>query len=157
MPSPNGNGTEDLHAMKETVAGVLKEDGTLGKIQAELRAAVYFAMEAANSGISNAATEPSPLATNDGRLTIELIREFLAYFELSCTDNVLVSEAGQQNVGPINREALGGALAVDTGPNAGPLLFGLVGRMFAEDSASEDLPMDSISMLGTPATPFGDF
>ena len=43
------------------VAGVLKEDGTLGKIQAELRAAVYFAMEAANSGISNAATEPSPL------------------------------------------------------------------------------------------------
>lgn len=51
-------------------------------------------------------------ATNDGRLTIELIREFLAYFELSCTDNVLVSEAGQQNVGPINREALGGALAV---------------------------------------------
>ena len=43
------------------VAGVLKEDGTLGKIQAELRAAVYFAMEAANSGISNVATEPSPL------------------------------------------------------------------------------------------------
>ena len=157
------------------VAGALKEDGTLGKIQAELRAAVYFAMEAANTG--NTSTEPSPLGkfekmrqsfereressgsallanqfvcrsrrvcshvlanthsppppfsyyfflssvhpglrsfalTNDGRFTIELVREFLAYFDLSCTDNVLVSEAGQQNAMPINRGGLGEALAV---------------------------------------------
>ena len=51
-------------------------------------------------------------STNDGRLTIELVREFLAYFELSCTDNVLVSEAGQQNAKPVNRQAIGAALAV---------------------------------------------
>ena len=50
--------------------------------------------------------------TNDGRFTIELVREFLAYFDLSCTDNVLVSEAGQQNAMPINRGGLGEALAV---------------------------------------------
>eukprot|EP00037_Helgoeca_nana_P031718 m.408487 g.408487 ORF g.408487 m.408487 type:complete len:286 (+) comp28451_c0_seq4:207-1064(+) len=92
-----------LAEIKDKVAQSLVKKGILPKLQAEVRAAVFHDLKEQGYTIKNN-PQREPARTNarltefaettDGRLVLNLVREFLEHFELGFTDSVLVPEAG---------------------------------------------------------------
>eukprot|EP00041_Stephanoeca_diplocostata_P021671 m.508642 g.508642 ORF g.508642 m.508642 type:complete len:485 (-) comp21883_c0_seq4:2216-3670(-) len=96
------SGSEDIADLKKSMSDVLWEKGILGKLQAELRASVFLALEDNGYDTSGDGRMQPPKThpqltkfadTDIGRLVIDLVRDFLRCFELEFTDNVLVPEA----------------------------------------------------------------
>mmetsp|Transcript_6454 Transcript_6454/g.10027 ORF Transcript_6454/g.10027 Transcript_6454/m.10027 type:complete len:440 (-) Transcript_6454:797-2116(-) len=82
--------------IKEIVTRTLEAKGVLGKIKAELRASVFTAIDEQEkvSGVylENPLVQKL-LSSHEGRVAVDLIREFLEFYELDYTLSVLVPEA----------------------------------------------------------------
>jgi len=90
------DGDDDDTELRDIVANVLRENGVLGAIKAQLRSSVYLALDDGKelrkkSSQVNHSLQ-SYLKTSDGRLVAHLVREFLAFFDLRHTLSVFDPE-----------------------------------------------------------------
>ncbi|CAH1118926.1 unnamed protein product [Phaedon cochleariae] len=79
--------TDLLEAIKDS----LQREGTLGRVNGEIRAAV---MSVLNRNFEN--SEP-PKVPEETKLINELLREYLAWNGYLYTEQILVAESGQKN------------------------------------------------------------
>ncbi|XP_029450089.1 C-C chemokine receptor type 6 isoform X3 [Rhinatrema bivittatum] len=132
---------EEDTELRDLLVQTLENSGTLNKIKAELRAAVFLALEEQEK-IEN----KTPLAneslkkflnTKDGRLVSSLVKEFLQFFNLDFTLAVFQPETSIPNK-PEDRENL----ALDLGivetesTKTGPLLLEVIKRCHQKDKGS---------------------
>ncbi|XP_028904998.2 centrosomal protein 43 isoform X2 [Ornithorhynchus anatinus] len=119
--------------LRDLLVQTLENSGVLSRIKAELRAAVFLALEEQEK-IENKAPLVNEsltkfLSTKDGRLAASLVAEFLQFFNLDFTLAVFQSEANTfhglearadlaQNLGVVEVEGTGG----------GPLLLEVIRR-----------------------------
>ncbi|KAJ3118672.1 FGFR1 oncoprotein partner [Nowakowskiella sp. JEL0407] len=115
--------------LKNLVANALESRGVLGKIKAELRAAVFLVLQEAQTDVKS----QLPLESNsqfksvaetvEGCLALELIREFLQYFELDNTLAVFVPEANLPPTPLLSHEEICNALLpTNKSPNSQNLI-----------------------------------
>ena len=97
--------TEEDTELRDLVATTLSNAGILGKIKAQLRANVYFALEEGDGVkqksklVNNKLTDF--LSTTNGRLVASLVREFLEFFDLNFTMAVFDPETNIGKEAPI--------------------------------------------------------
>ncbi len=102
---------EDDTELRDLVATTLQSCGVLGKIKAQLRSNVYLALEGEDE-LKQKSTHLNPKLddfanTSEGRLVMQLIREFLTFFNLDFTQSVFEPEAMEgRHVSSRNREKL---------------------------------------------------
>ncbi|KAH3731772.1 FGFR1 oncogene partner [Pelomyxa schiedti] len=106
--------------LREAVIKTLESKGVLNTMRAQLRAHVYSAMSDVNElpNVNNP-TLQRVLETSDGKLCLQLVREFLAFCKLEHTLSVFVPECNLQTSRLLSREDLSeqlhlGAAGVDT-------------------------------------------
>ncbi|EKX52049.1 hypothetical protein GUITHDRAFT_101957 [Guillardia theta CCMP2712] len=80
-----------LDELKELVKGSLQQNGVLASLKAQLRAAVFKVVndEAGSSRSKSSAI----MESTEGALAVDLIREFMEFYELHSTISVLLPEA----------------------------------------------------------------
>jgi len=102
---------EDETELRDLVTAALQTSGVLGKIKAQLRSNVYLAIEG-DPELKKKSKHVNPKldkfsATSEGRLALQLIREFLVFFGLDYTLMVFEPEALEgRNVTFRDREKL---------------------------------------------------
>ena len=102
---------EDETELRDLVTAALQTSGVLGKIKAQLRSNVYLAIEG-DPELKKKSKHVNPKldkfsATSEGRLALQLIREFLVFFGLDYTLMVFEPEALEgRNVTYRDREKL---------------------------------------------------
>ena len=82
-------------ALPSPALPALEAKGVLGKIRAELRAAIFTAIDEQerSAGVHLANEEVQRMTqTPEGRLVTNLVREFLAFYDLDCTLSVFLPE-----------------------------------------------------------------
>ncbi|XP_065917662.1 centrosomal protein 43-like [Dysidea avara] len=82
--------------LKELVAKTLEEKGVLGKVKAQLRASVFLALQEQDTSTKfplNNEKIRSFISSQEGKLTVSLVMEFLDYFELDSSKAVFEVEA----------------------------------------------------------------
>ena len=101
--SLTGTLTEELEEeeedteLRDLVTNVLKQKGILGQMKAELRSNVYLSLDSGHqikSTSSRSALDTFLSGSSDGRLLLQLVREFLAFFDLKFSLSVFEPEAG---------------------------------------------------------------
>ncbi|XP_054135399.1 centrosomal protein 43 [Melozone crissalis] len=123
--------TEEDTELRDLLVQTLESSGVLNKIKAELRAAVFLALEEQEK-VENKAplvneSLKSFLGTKDGRLVAGLVAEFLRFFNLDFTLAVFQPESSTLN-GLDGRENLARDLGImeAEGTVGGPLLLEVV-------------------------------
>ncbi|NXL27218.1 FR1OP protein, partial [Glaucidium brasilianum] len=123
--------TEEDTELRDLLVQTLESSGVLNKIKAELRAAVFLALEEQEK-VENKAplvneSLKSFLGTKDGRLVAGLVAEFLRFFNLDFTLAVFQPESSTVN-GLDGRENLARDLGITEaeGTVGGPLLLEVV-------------------------------
>ncbi|NXK59864.1 FR1OP protein, partial [Sylvietta virens] len=123
--------TEEDTELRDLLVQTLESSGVLNKIKAELRAAVFLALEEQEK-VENKAplvneSLKSFLGTKDGRLVAGLVAEFLRFFNLDFTLAVFQPESSTLN-GLDGRENLARDLGITEaeGVMGGPLLLEVV-------------------------------
>ncbi|NXN08325.1 FR1OP protein, partial [Indicator maculatus] len=123
--------TEEDTELRDLLVQTLESSGVLNKIKAELRAAVFLALEEQEkvenkTPLVNESLR-SFLGTKDGRLVAGLVAEFLRFFNLDFTLAVFQPESSTQN-GLDGRENLARDLGIieAEGTVGGPLLLEVV-------------------------------
>ncbi|NXV88768.1 FR1OP protein, partial [Calonectris borealis] len=123
--------TEEDTELRDLLVQTLESSGVLNKIKAELRAAVFLALEEQEkvenkTPLVNESLK-SFLGTKDGRLVAGLVAEFLRFFNLDFTLAVFQPESSTLN-GLDGRENLARDLGITEaeGPVGGPLLLEVV-------------------------------
>lgn len=89
-------GDEDTE-LRDLVTQTLENNGLLGKIQAQLRAGVFLALEDTdkkNRKVHHNKRLQQFLATKDGLLAAGIVQEFLEFFQLDYTSVVFEPECG---------------------------------------------------------------
>lgn len=120
----------ELNALKALVQDALSQKGVLGKIKAELRASVFSVLHEQEIGTGKAYLEnqklAAALATREGQIAVDLIREFLEFFNLEHTLAVFLPEANlpEKYAG---REKLANELRISQNRQQ-PLLLGIVAQ-----------------------------
>ena len=102
---------DDDTELRDLVSSTLQSSGVLGKIKAELRSNVYLAIEGEQDLKNKSRHVNSKLdnytSTSEGRLALQLIREFLQFFGLDYSLLVFEPEAFEgRNVTLRDRENL---------------------------------------------------
>lgn len=108
---------EDLKAvLKET----LESKGVLNDIRSKIRAEIFTALDSENTG--------KPKLSNENMIINEMIREYLEYNKYYNTLSVLVTESGQPEEPPFDREYLHKKFSITSSKSSGkvPLLYGKV-------------------------------
>mmetsp|Transcript_12588 Transcript_12588/g.30905 ORF Transcript_12588/g.30905 Transcript_12588/m.30905 type:complete len:398 (-) Transcript_12588:382-1575(-) len=118
--------SQHIDELKELVKASLAQTGVLSNIKAQLRAAVF---KVVNADEGEPPKPPSGkaaelLATSEGALAADLVREFLEYYELQSSLAVLVPEANLDDSFP-GRGALADRLGLGDKENR-PLLVELL-------------------------------
>ncbi|GAB0186979.1 centrosomal protein 43 [Grus japonensis] len=123
--------TEEDTELRDLLVQTLESSGVLNKIKAELRAAVFLALEEQEkvenkTPLVNESLK-SFLGTKDGRLVAGLVAEFLRFFNLDFTLAVFQPESSTLN-GLDGRENLARDLGIieAEGTVSGPLLLEVV-------------------------------
>ncbi|NXA53132.1 FR1OP protein, partial [Nothocercus julius] len=146
-----GAAAEEDTELRDLLVQTLESTGVLNKIKAELRAAVFLALEEqekvenktplVNESLKNF------LSTKDGRLVAGLVAEFLHYFNLDFTLAVFQPESSTLN-GLDGRENLARDLGIieAEGTVGGPLLLEVVRKCQQKkiSSAGEVILSDSV-------------
>ncbi|NWJ08962.1 FR1OP protein, partial [Crypturellus undulatus] len=149
-----GAAAEEDTELRDLLVQTLESTGVLNKIKAELRAAVFLALEEqekvenktplVNESLKNF------LSTKDGRLVAGLVAEFLRYFNLDFTLAVFQPESSTLN-GLDGRENLARDLGIieAEGTVGGPLLLELVRKCQQKkiSSTEEVILSDSVCPL----------
>ncbi|XP_076190093.1 centrosomal protein 43 isoform X1 [Aptenodytes patagonicus] len=147
--------TEEDTELRDLLVQTLESSGVLNKIKAELRAAVFLALEEQEkvenkTPLVNESLK-SFLGTKDGRLVAGLVAEFLRFFNLDFTLAVFQPESSTLN-GLDGRENLArdlGIIEVE-GTVGGPLLLEVVRKCQQKKiSGSEVAPVLSDSLCPT--------
>ena len=73
---------EDDHELRDLVCGVLERNGVLAKVKAQLRAHVYLSLEEGDAHRGDGSALKASLGTTEGRLMANLVREYLAFYDL---------------------------------------------------------------------------
>ncbi|XP_065587196.1 centrosomal protein 43 [Cyrtonyx montezumae] len=121
---------EEDTELRDLLVQTLESSGVLNKIKAELRAAVFLALEEQEK-VENKAPLVNEslknfLSTKDGRLVAGLVAEFLRFFNLDFTLAVFQPESSTLN-GLDDRENLARDLGItEEGTVGGPLLLDVV-------------------------------
>ncbi|XP_058023898.1 centrosomal protein 43 isoform X2 [Ahaetulla prasina] len=125
--------TEEDTELRDLLVQTLETSGVLNKIKAELRAAVFLALEEQEkvenkTPLVNESLKKF-LSTKDGRLVASLVAEFLQFFNLDFTLAVFQPESSTSN-GLEPRESLAQDLGIlePKAPVDGPLLLEVVRR-----------------------------
>eukprot|EP00117_Sycon_ciliatum_P010943 scpid68086/ scgid12619/ FGFR1 oncogene partner len=115
--------------LRNLVARTLETQGVLGKIRAELRAAVFLALDeqgALESPLVNKSLT-SFLSSENGMLVMDLVQEFLNFFHLDYTYNVLQPETGCKGMALPDRTVLAEKLSLsETATSANEPLLSLL-------------------------------
>eukprot|EP00039_Didymoeca_costata_P014811 m.244297 g.244297 ORF g.244297 m.244297 type:complete len:264 (+) comp16103_c0_seq12:18-809(+) len=105
--------TAHISEMKNLVAETLRRNGTLSRIQAELRAAVYFTLDPNQNFESSERSHPSPLVkenflrfaeTDECHVILGLIQDFLSFYGLINSEKVFASECSTENFRRLDRK-----------------------------------------------------
>ncbi|XP_051471239.1 centrosomal protein 43 [Apus apus] len=147
--------TEEDTELRDLLVQTLESSGVLNKIKAELRAAVFLALEEQEkvenkTPLVNESLK-SFLGTKDGRLVAGLVAEFLRFFNLDFTLAVFQPESSTLN-GLDDRENLAQDLGIGEpeGTASGPLLLELVRKCQRKKiSGSGEGPVLSDSLCPT--------
>ena len=94
-PSSHSPHPPPCPALSSPALPALEAKGVLGKIRAELRAAIFTAIDEQerSAGVHLANEEVQRMTqTPEGRLVTNLVREFLAFYDLDCTLSVFLPE-----------------------------------------------------------------
>ena len=118
--------TKKLMASLDDLKGVLRETleqkGVLNEVKAKIRAEIFTALDAENTG--------RPQLSNENMIINEMIREYLEYNKYYNTVSVLVTETGQPVEPPFDREYLNRNFGISsqqkTNKPSMPLLYDLV-------------------------------
>ncbi|XP_065257658.1 centrosomal protein 43 isoform X1 [Emys orbicularis] len=152
---------EEDTELRDLLVQTLESSGVLNKIKAELRAAVFLALEEQEkvenkTPLVNESLKKF-LSTKDGRLVAGLVAEFLQFFNLDFTLAVFQPESSTLN-GLEGRENLARDLGITEaeGTVGGPLLLEVVRRCQQKkgSSSGEVAPVLS-DMRSSPKSPDG--
>ncbi|KAL8185967.1 UNVERIFIED_CONTAM: FGFR1 oncoprotein partner [Gekko kuhli] len=136
-------GTEEDTELRDLLVQTLESSGVLNKIKAELRAAVFLALEEQEKVENKTPLVNESLKkflnTKDGRLVAGLVTEFLQFFNLDFTLAVFQPESSTLN-GLEAREGLAQDLGIieAEGTVDGPLLLEVVRRCQQKKGASNN-------------------
>ncbi|XP_030064955.1 centrosomal protein 43 isoform X2 [Microcaecilia unicolor] len=148
---------EEDTELRDLLVQTLENSGVLNKIKAELRAAVFLALEEQEK-IENKTPLVNEslkkfLNTKDGRLVSSLIMEFLQFFNLDFTLAVFQPETSTSNR-PEDRENLANDLGIVETENTktGPLLLEVIKRCHQKDKvfSNGDVPHDISDIVYSP-------
>ncbi|XP_061234761.1 centrosomal protein 43 [Neopsephotus bourkii] len=147
--------TEEDTELRDLLVQTLESSGVLNKIKAELRAAVFLALEEQEK-VENKAPLVNEslktfLGTKDGRLVAGLVAEFLHFFNLDFTLAVFQPESSTLN-GLDGRENLARDLGIteEGGTVGGPLLLEVVRKCQKNISSNGEVaPVLSDSLCPT--------
>ena len=136
-----------MDELKGLISETLESRGVLNKIRAELRRAVWLAVneqeEQTNSALIHNKT--AALQENEAdKLVLELIHEYLEFYELDYTLNVFESEAKFKNVNTSRRKIAENMNLQDNNTNK-PLLYELIQNRSNNSSASTSNSANSLS------------
>ena len=111
-----------LDDLKGVLRETLEQKGVLNEVKAKIRAEIFTALDAENTG--------RPQLSNENMIINEMIREYLEYNKYYNTASVLVTETGQPVEPPFDREYLNRNFGISSQqktnkPNM-PLLYDLV-------------------------------
>ncbi|EKX45240.1 hypothetical protein GUITHDRAFT_71548 [Guillardia theta CCMP2712] len=114
-----------LEELKDALRDTLAARGTLGDIQARIRAEIFNALEESE--------EAKPALSHENLIINELIREYLEYNHYKHTLSVLVPETGQP-IEKINRTFLVQELGMreDSNSRQLPVLYNILARLKQE-------------------------
>nr|XP_002125932.1 FGFR1 oncogene partner [Ciona intestinalis] len=92
---------DDDTELRDLLVQTLDKNGVLGKIKAELRASVFLALDSSEqnkykSGLANTKLQ-NFLATEDGKICLNVVKDFLEHFNLDYTSSVLGPETNSTN------------------------------------------------------------
>ncbi|NXP13683.1 FR1OP protein, partial [Thinocorus orbignyianus] len=146
--------TEEDTELRDLLVQTLESSGVLNKIKAELRAAVFLALEEQEK-VENKAplvneSLKSFLGTKDGRLVAGLVAEFLRFFNLDFTLAVFQPESSTLN-GLDGRENLARDLGITEaeGTVGGPLLLEVVKKCQQKKTSGSEEVILSDSLCPT--------
>lgn len=153
---------EEDTELRDLLVQTLENSGVLNRIKAELRAAVFLALEEQEK-IENKTPLVNEslkkfLNTKDGRLVASLVAEFLQFFNLDFTLAVFQPEASTfQGLDGRDELARDLGIAVAEGAGAGPLLLEVIRRcqQKGEGPAGGQGALDAAAGHPPPAPPEG--
>ena len=115
----------NLDELKQIVTKSLESKGILGKIRARLRMHVFEAIDGEEENKLVNERLQSIESTVEKKIALNLVREFLQYYQLDYTASVLKAEAQLTDKNEVNRELLSKNTATDITSN-GPLLENII-------------------------------
>ena len=125
-----------LDDLKGVLRETLEQRGVLNDVKAKIRAEIFTALDADNAG--------KPQLSNENMIINEMIREYLEYNKYYNSASVLVTETGQPNEPPFDREFLHRKFGISsrTGgtsnkPNV-PVLYELLFGLKPETAAANE-------------------
>ena len=121
--------------MKNVLRDTLEQKGVLNKIKAEIRAEIFTALDSENAG--------KPQLSNENMIINEMIREYLEYNKYHNAASVLVTETGQPNEPPFDRQYLQKKFGISSTHKGKrgeqlPLLYDLVFGLKPEQDEEEE-------------------
>uniref|UniRef100_A0A5K4FC28 LisH domain-containing protein n=1 Tax=Schistosoma mansoni TaxID=6183 RepID=A0A5K4FC28_SCHMA len=121
-------GDEEIN-LKEALIRSLNEEGILPKLEAQLKAAVYLALEKHNYAegipLSNQSIR-SLWSTEDGLIIASLLVDFMNMMKLENTLNVLMDEAQMKHLELLDRDKLMAILPTERNSSNSPVLLNLI-------------------------------
>ncbi|CAH8641805.1 unnamed protein product [Schistosoma mattheei] len=121
-------GDEEIN-LKEALIKSLNEEGILPRLEAQLKAAVYLALEKHNYAegipLSNQSIR-SLWSTEDGLIIASLLVDFMNMMKLENTLNVLMDEAQMKHLELFDRDKLMAVLPTERSPSSSPVLLNLI-------------------------------
>ncbi len=122
-----------MEDLKDLIINTLDAQGVLGEIRAQLRMLVFKSIDNEGKQLPYDKTPAMQLAESDqGRLCLELLKDFLAFFKLNLSLNVLLPETRLTEEMP--PEKLRELLGFRPEPGS-PLLFQILDKLNEPDQS----------------------
>lgn len=131
----------NINELKSAIKDILQSNGTLDKIKSEIRQNIYFAIENKNTS--------KPKLPNENILINELIREYMNFNGYFHSSSVFISETGQPEESPIDRDFIAKELNIieDGSTKRVPLLYSIIHGFKKEVYGEEDYEKERMNNL----------
>ena len=108
-----------LEDLKNVLRETLEQKGVLNEIKAKIRSEIFTALDSENQG--------KPKISPENVLINEMIREYLEYNRYYNTLSVMLTETGQPQEAPFDKEFIHKRLNINKSPMSGvPVLYEIV-------------------------------
>ena len=141
--SVGSSAEDDLHALKNVVQGTLERKGVLANLRAQLRAAVFTAIDAEErkTGVHGENKRlQSLMSSEEGALAGALFVDFLDSLQLESTKAVFEPEINGKTIR--TRKDMSDQLGVPMGNSGTPLLVTLLQSLLRGDDGGHRLELD---------------